>query len=495
MKRSFRNSRINNYAMKKYRVYIGIAVIFIVLILLYVLFGDSKTSVETIEVPVKSGTFEIQVSTSGELEAKSSEKIMGPMGVRNFRIWNMKIDDIIPDGTVVDSGEYVATLDRSELTNRLKDRELDLETLQTQFTQTQLDTTMDLRNARDELINLEYNLEEKQITVDQSIYEPPATQRQAKIDLDKAQRAYEQAEENYQLKLEKARANMAEVNTKLRKAQNEYQEMVDLLDQFTIFAPKGGMVIYRRDWNGQKQGIGANVGAWDPIVAELPDLTEMKSKTYVNEIDISKVSVGQHVKIGVDAFPDKEYTGIVTEVANIGEQLRNSNAKVFEVVIEVNESDSILRPAMTTKNMIITDVIDSVLYIPIECLQSNDSISYVYKGRTRQQVILGKANENEIIIRAGLEADDEIYLVPPEGAEEYTLVPLDTAVVNHFRRLDEAAKGTQEKEPEMTPEELREMLMNMSQEERMKYIQEHPEVMQKMGRGKGGPPGGGRQRK
>jgi len=265
----------------------------------------------------------------------------------------------------------VATLDRSELEGRLKDEELDVETWETRYTQDQLDTAMNLRSARDELINLEYNLEEKQIEVDQSIYEPPATQRQAKINLDKAQRAYDQSVENYQLKLEKARATMSEVNTKLRKSRNEFQEMVELLDQFTIYAPKGGMVIYRRDWNGQKQGIGSSVGGWDPVVAELPNLTEMKSRTYVNEIDISKVKVGQHVIIGVDAFPDKEYSGLVTEVANIGEQMRNSNAKVFEVIIEVNESDSILRPAMTTKNMIITDIIDSVLYIPIEGVHSN----------------------------------------------------------------------------------------------------------------------------
>jgi len=477
--------------MKKYRIYIGLAVIIVVLILIYVFFGSSKTTTETIEVTVKTGKLEIQVSTSGELEAKSSEKILGPSGLRNFRIWNIKIDDIIPDGTVVDSGDYIATLDRSELTNRLQDNELDLESLDTKFTQTQLDTTMDLRSARDELVNLEYNLEERQITVDQSIYEPPATQRQAKIDLDKAQRAHDQAVENYQLKLQKARANMAEVNTKLRKAQREYQEMVDLLSEFTVYAPKAGMVIYRRNWDGQKQGIGATVNVWDPVVAELPNLTEMKSRTYVNEIDISKIQVGQNVIVGVDAFPDKEYTGTVTEVANIGEQMRNSNAKVFEVIIEVNEFDSILRPAMTTKNMIMTDIIDSVLYVPIECIHSNDSMSYVYHGWSKQQVILGKSNENEIIIRAGLEEGNDIYLVPPEGASDYSIIPLDTAIVNHFIRLDEEKNGKKEEKVELTPEELREKLMNMTQEERMKFMKENPDLMQKMGGGQGRRPGGG----
>jgi hypothetical protein len=217
----------------------------------------------------------------------------------------------------------------------------------------------------------------------------------------------------------------------------------------------------------------------------------MKSRTYVNEIDISKVKVGQDVQVGVDAFPDKEYTGKVTEVANIGEQLRNSNAKVFEVIIDVNEYDSILRPAMTTKNIIITDVIDSVLYIPIECIHSNDSLSYVYHWGEKQQVVLGKSNENEIIIRAGLEKDDNIYLMPPEGADDWRLNKLDTAIVNHFKRLDELQNKVEpKKEEELSPEELREKLMNMTQEERMKYIKENPEVMQKMGGGKGRRPGG-----
>ena len=55
------------------------------------------------------------------------------------------------------------------------------------------------------------------------------------------------------------------------------------------------------------------------MVATLPNLSKMISKTYINEIDISKVKIGQRVEIGVDAFPEKKFTGEVTEVANIGE--------------------------------------------------------------------------------------------------------------------------------------------------------------------------------
>ena len=420
--------------MKKSRIYLISLGILLVIVIIWIFTGTEGEKETTVKVPVKFGRFDIAVTTTGELEAKSSEKILGPENLRDFRLFQVKIDNIIPDGTVVDSGDFIASLDRTDLVNKMKDQELEIEKLETQFVQTQLDTTLDMRTARDNLINLKYELEEKQIIVDQSIYEPPATQRQAKIDLERSQRNYEQAVENYEVKMQKAVANMQEINTSMRKQKSQYTKMLEMLNKFTIYAPKAGMVIYKRDWQGQKQGVGSSINDWDPVVAELPNLKEMKSKTYVNEIDISKVKLHQDVRIGIDAFPEKRFTGVVTEVANIGQQLPNSNAKVFEVIIEINEFDSILRPAMTTKNEILTASIDSVLYIPLDCVQSNDSISYVYVTGAKRQVILGQSNENEVIVKAGLEKDEEIYLVPPSDAESYDLEELDPAILEKFLR-------------------------------------------------------------
>jgi multidrug efflux pump subunit AcrA (membrane-fusion protein) len=439
------------------QIYIAIAVVVAVIIgLWYILQADTSTS-ETIEVKVKSGEFKVNVTTTGELEAKSSEEIYGPSGLRNVRIWQVKIEDMVPDGTVVDSGDFVASLDKTELANKMKDQELELEQLETQYTKTKLDTTLELRMLRDDLINLTYSLEEKKIQLEQSKFEPPATIRQVQIELERAERNFNQATKNYQIKLEKNDANMQEVSAKLAKAQRKYDEMAEVLSSFMVFAPKAGMVIYKRGWDGRKQGIGAQVSTWDNVVATLPNLTEMISKTYVNEIDISKVKAGQKVEIGIDAFPEKKFTGEITEVANIGEQLPNSNTKVFEVLIQVNEFDSVMRPSMTTKNIIITDVIDSTLYIPIECVHIADSISYVIKGNTRQQVIVGTTNENEIIIKEGLKKDDEVYLIPPEKFEDYRLVRLDDEILEKYKEKEKKEIVEETKEPEVGNEQNEDM--------------------------------------
>ena len=437
--------------MKK-QIYIAIGIVILLIIFLWYFIGGDTKSSETIEVEAKSGEFKIAVTTTGELEAKNSEKIFGPGNLRNVRIWQIKIEDIVPDGTVVDSGDFVATLDRTELANKLKDQELELDQLETQFTKTKLDTSLELRGLRDELINLEYALEEKKIELDQSKFEPPATIRQVEIELERAKRNKGQAVKNYKLKLERAEANMQEVSAKLTKAQRKYDEMAGVLSKFTVYAPKSGMVIYKRGWDGKKQGIGSQVSTWENVVATLPDLTKMISKTYVNEIDISKVKVGQKVEIGIDAFPEKQFTGNVTEVANIGEQMKNTNAKVFEVLIEIHGFDSVMRPAMTTKNVIITDVIEDALFIPIECVHTEDSISYIAKGNSRRQVIVGKTNENEIIIKEGLISGDNLYLLPPDGFEDFRLIELDEEIVARYKE-EKKQKSKPPVEPEQTQDQ------------------------------------------
>jgi hypothetical protein len=422
--------------MNQKKVFFLTAGVIILAIILYFVFSKSDKT-KNISYKVKKGPFPIEVTTTGELIAKSSEKIYGPQALRQIQIYQVKIQDIIPDGTVVDSGQYVASLDRTEISNKIKDEETNLEKFETQCTKTRLDTSLELRSARDELINLKYSLEEKRITLEQSKYEPPATIRQVEIDLERAERGLDQAEKNYKLRLQKANANMQEVTASYTQAQRKLQQLMEVLKQFTVTAPKAGMVIYRRNWDGVKQATGSTLNAWDNIVAELPDLTKMISKTYVNEIDISKIKTGQEVRIGIDAFPEKKFTGKVIEVANIGEQMQNSNAKVYEVRILVNEFDSILRPAMTTKNTIVTALIDSVLFIPIEAVFNNDSISYVYKkdggSIVRQQVIVGQSNENEIIILSGLSMDDEIYLVQPENSDDLKLVTLSKEEIEKYK--------------------------------------------------------------
>jgi len=134
-------------------------------------------------------------------------------------------------------------------------------------------------------------------------------------------------------------------------------------------------------------------------------MSNLISRTFINEIDISKVKVGQTVKIGVDAFPDKQLPGEVLSVANIGQAMPNSDAKVFEVKIKIFGKDKELKPAMTTSNAIEAGIFKDTLMVASDAVFENDSLKFVYLGKekpVKQIVWLGEENENYVIIKKGL---------------------------------------------------------------------------------------------
>lgn len=381
-----------------------------------------------IAILVKSEPFEITVVNSGELEAKNAIPIMGPEGLVAARIWSVRIEDMVPEGTIVAKGDYVATLDRTEIGERIRNEELDGEESLNNYEQTRIDTALDLRARRDELKKKMLNVERKEIELANSKFEPPAIIQQAELALKEATMDLELAESDYLLRKEKASTKMRRRQLDLIDDRGDLQLLEGLYGQFIIHAPQQGMVIFRKD-RGAKVKKGSSVSARNPVIATLPDLSQMISRCYVNEVDIRLVEVGQIVRLGIDAFPDKKLTGKVISIANVGEATYSGDAKVFEVEVELLESDPDLKPGMTTSNEIIVDSYNNVLSIPLECLHNaDDSLSYVFKKDgmqiTKQTVITGKSNSNKIIISEGLNEADRIFLSIPKNADKLRLAKL-----------------------------------------------------------------------
>ncbi|MEO6131902.1 MAG: efflux RND transporter periplasmic adaptor subunit [Saprospiraceae bacterium] len=403
----------------------------IIAIAAFFLFRGSVDSVATGDLLAKASESPLMVTihAPGELQAKRSEKIKGPEGLKTVNIYQITISSLVPEGTVVQAGQFIASLDRTELDGKIKEAQTEIEKIVTQLDQAKIDTAIEMRGLRDELVNVSFSMKEKKLSLELSKYEPQAIIQQSQLDLEKAQRELDQLATKLKLTKEKSVAKIGEINASFRQQDFKLDRLMELQSKMTVTAPKAGMVIYVRDWNG-KRGPGSQVSAWDPTIAELPDLSEMITKAYINEVDISQVILGQKAKITLDAFPGKEFNGVVITKANIGEQVRNFDTKVFEVILELNSLDSLLRPAMTTGLDILVDSIPSCLQIPLEALQT-DSISFVYvkskSGFVKQEVVPGPSNDLNICIGAGLKVGDEVSINAPEGADKMKFVYLNPA--------------------------------------------------------------------
>jgi HlyD family secretion protein len=409
----------------------------------FLVFTGTDSQNYYITTPVQRGTFEILVYSSGQLEAQSSENIVVPdiLRDRNVRIYEIKITDLVEEGTVVDSGEYVASLDHKAIEEVLVTAQEDLETVMNSFEDEKMDSNLTLSNYRDLIINAKEEVEEAQIILDESVYESPAVIRKAEMDLDKAKRKLQQEIKAYELRERQAKSRVERDMIEVRRRQNRVDLLKQVYQSLTITAPKSGMLIYERDRTREKIKVGSSVSAWRPVIATLPDLSSMMSLTYINEIDISKVKVGQKVTLGIDALPEKVLEGEVISVANIGQPMPKSDAKVFEVKIKVIGDVSDLKPAMTTSNIIRTGFFEDTLFIPSETVFENDSLQFVYlenNGTVIKQVVdLGDENENYILVRKGLNENDKLLLSIPENSEELSINGMDLYEEIKERRLKE----------------------------------------------------------
>ena len=395
------------------RILIATGILLIVSATAYaVFFRDTKIN-NDILVDVRKNDFEVNILTTGELRSKSMTMISAPTKLRQLGIYQIKIADMVPEGTLVKEGAFVVSLDNSDVLTKIKDQQLNIDKKNAEVKQASLDTMMELRTLRDEIVNLGFDLEQKVLEKEQSSFEAPAEIKRVQLEYEKAQRTLRQKKDNYKTKQIQTQTKMQILGSDLQQLTNYMEGLTSILSQLTISAPKSGILVYDKDWNGQKKAVGTLVELWNPTLATLPDLTQMEVLTYVNEVDIQKVKVGQAVDIGLDAAADKKLKGIVKTVANIGEEKPNSDAKVFEVLIDVITKDPILKPAMTVSCKIATEKYKDALQVPLEAIYNDANGSFIFKRKdgslVKQYVKVYTVNESSALITNGLKEGDRVY--------------------------------------------------------------------------------------
>jgi len=410
----------------KRTILLTIAVVVVTFLALFVINKlTTKGPGENLFAEAIKGEFEISISASGEIVPENSVNIKAPEvnRGRDFHASDLKITDMVPEGTEVKEGDYVATLDRTQYDNTLKDERERLSTFRNNIEMKKLDTAVTLTTLRNNIKNQLHIVEEAEITLRNSKFEPPTTIRQAEINLDRQKRILEQRQKGYQLRVAQVKRDIATQAMWYGRISRRVESLEEVLAGFTIKAPSPGMVVYKRDRRGNKIKTGSSVNPNDRVVATLPDLSSLLSKIYISEIEIRKVKPGLETEIRVDAFPDKMFRGKVYTMANIGEKLENSDTKVFEVMVKIDGSDPALRPSMTTSNKVIINKLSDVIYIPAECVHAGiDGIPFVYtKDKTKQIVVTGESNDKNIVIERGLEPKQAVYVIQPENAEDFKL--------------------------------------------------------------------------
>jgi HlyD family secretion protein len=168
----------------------------------------------------------------------------------------------------------------------------------------------------------------------------------AQAEVDAAKAAYDSA-----------RAQLAQSQASLKQAKTN-------LGYTKIYSPIDGQVVDRQYDVGQT--VAASFSA-PTLFTIAQDLTKMQVKADIDQSDIGRISVGQPVHFTVDAYPDQQFQGQISQVrlnATV-----NQNVITYPVIIEVANPDLRLRPSMTADVTIEVDTVSDVLRVPNAALR------------------------------------------------------------------------------------------------------------------------------
>jgi HlyD family secretion protein len=461
--------------MKPTRKYSPKALVCILLILTVAIgatwkFRDNQSgkgqdiSGEILTAPAVVGRFVQEIVESGEIESSSNVEVRCQVGTGSAGI---ALLEVVPEGTYVEPGDFLARVDDSNLKERLITRQIDVNMSQAALAQAKAD----LENAKLELQEYESGLfreEEEKLESEEFVarenlrraeeYLQYSENLAAKgyvsaVQLEADRFALEKASKELAVartRLEVLRkytkekmlstfsANIETATVKLSSAQKAYEidkaqleEVEAQLKLCVIRAPAAGQVVYANDPTAEAPLIqeGKMVREMQ-ILFRLPDPKRMQMRAQVNESRIDKVRPGMPVRIRVEALPGGELMGELVKLTEYPIRSANvyvSHIKNYGATILIDNPPEGLRPGMTAEATILLSEEAKALQVPIPSVVERDGRYFCVVAGTNggpirvREVDIGPANQEAIIIEAGLKEGEQVALSPSTFIDRLSL--------------------------------------------------------------------------
>lgn len=224
--------------------------------------------------------------------------------------------------------------------------------------------------------------------------------------------------ESYEKMLRSYEDNVDNAKERVENAQLKLESANESIDKYTISSPIEGQVITKNYKVGDKIGSNSGKDNASTTLASIYDMNEYTFKMSVDEVDISKIKVGQEVRVESEAFKDKTYTGTVSNISL--ESTNNNGVSTYPVTVKLNEKGELL-PGMNVQAYILLGTSKNALCIPSAALMRGNQVyiqdesvtttdGIVPIGFRAVDVKTGLANANYVEILSGLSEGDKVYV-------------------------------------------------------------------------------------
>ena len=303
---------------------------------------------------VHRGEFRRELLLTGELEAVRSIAIKAPQTA----IFQMRIQFMAEEGSVVREGEPLLSFDNSALAAQALDLENQILDAETQIVAKRSELASALKDLEIELAQRQY--EHDRTKLDASV-DPEVLSRK---ELGERQLAYSKADNELSeikdrtaLTRDRGQAELDVLVINRDKLQKDLLSAQRGLDVLTIKAPAEGLVVYET-----REGTTLHYQEGDSCwpgqgVMRLPDLSEMQVAFQVNEVDAPLLHTGMPVRLAVDAFPGREVAGEIRQIPSMAvKRSEESKIAIFKVIASVAETwVGEMKPGMSVLGRVVVE--------------------------------------------------------------------------------------------------------------------------------------------
>jgi HlyD family secretion protein/macrolide-specific efflux system membrane fusion protein len=391
--------------VKKLIIITSIILVCIFLFIVNQKVGGSQSAVKTTIGKVDKGDVTQTVLATGQIEP--GEKIKARVEVEG----NV-LEKKAKEGDVVKKGDILLVVDQTKLKNDLLNAEIKLKRLEN-----------NLKNLKEttgpsEELSAKNNYEKSKIAMDYAVKnletmrrmfkEEIITRRQleeAERNLDTSKLDYQAAEQQLKTQKETFAKSLSEANWEIELAQADLKEAKRKLDEAIVRAPISGTIV--EDILKEKRYVG-----FGEEIFSIGDVSRFDAKVKVDELDISKVKIGQPALISSEAFKDVKLEGHVTEIAS--QATRETFAQI-EVTLQIDDThQQPVRPNLSVDAEIQVEKSQQYLRVPVEAITKKDGKTYVFvieKNKAhKREVTIGVANQKYIAVLKGLKEGEEVAL-------------------------------------------------------------------------------------
>ena len=386
-----------------------------------------KSNAATIpNAEVKRGDFIEYVELRGEIAVRSSKVIMAP-----YNAGDLQLLKLVANGANIKKGDVVVVFDPTSLQRSADQFRAALNQVEAEIARANAQRRLLDEQNQTDVISANFGLERAQLDASTRDVIPALDSEKNMLVVAKAEQRLLELDTKITSGRIASEADLAGTFRRRDKAKADLDQAEKNLAALTLTSPSDGIITMLPNSRARTNILGGATPAFKEgdrawagaAIGEMPDMSTIHATAPVYEADRGRVAPGQPVTLNLEAVPDKEHKGRVSEISPLArlDYSTYPTRKSFDLKVQLDQPDPRLRAGMTAALRVEVERLPNAIIIPAEAVfdKGGRMVAYVLtNGGYQERVLhLGRRSGGQTMVASGVKQGEHVALKDPTVPE------------------------------------------------------------------------------